>query len=667
MTNSIRAALRPHPWIKWGAAIGVLLFVYWIGTVRGSGVAQDSATTAEHTENVAVGGETGPEETVWTCAMHPQVRLPEPGQCPICGMDLIPLEDSVGDVEERRLVMSPAAVKLAEIQTAPVERKYVDAEVHLVGSLELDETRVRSISSYVPGRIDRLYINYTGIPVKRGDHLAEIYSPELLSAQQELLEAKRRVAESHEERSEFLRKSDVRALESSREKLRLLGFSNAQIESIEREGKASDHMTITAPSAGIVVHKMVNEGDYVETGTPIYTVAEVDRLWIMLDAYESDLLWLHYGQLVDLQTEAYPGEHFSGTIAFIDPVLDPVSRTAKLRVNVDNLDGRLKPGMFVHATVHSRVASGGRLMDPTLAGKWISPMHPEIVRDEPGNCPVCGMELVRAEELGYVTASDEESKPLVVPASAVLKTGRRAVVYVEVPDAERPTYEGREVVLGHRTGDHYIVVHGLVEGEHVVTNGNFNIDSALQIQAKPSMMTMTPPGEPLEGNLSTLRTAVEPLFDFYFEMHEALANDDLDAATEEAPVFRSHVNGIDPALLHGAARNTWLEIVEQLNLGTAGLDTADSIEQARASFAQISEAMIAIETNFGHRGENVHYAVHCPMAFGEGASWLQPYSDVKNPYYGSSMLTCGSFEQEYTPASEPQSRPRQSQAPGHNH
>ncbi|MBC8549054.1 MAG: DUF3347 domain-containing protein, partial [Candidatus Brocadiales bacterium] len=209
-----------------------------------------------------------------------------------------------------------------------------------------------------------------------------------------------------------------------------------------------------------------------------------------LDAYESDLVWLRYGQEISFTTEAYPGEGFIGRIAFIEPVLNEKTRTVKVRVNVPNISGKLKPEMFVHGVVRTQISTGGRVVDPYLAGKWIGPMHPEIVKSNPGNCDICGMPLVRAESLGYVSVdSKEESKPLVIPVSAALVTGTRAIVYVELPDTDLPTFEGREIVLGPRAGDYYLVRSGLKEGEIVVTNGNFKIDSAVQIQAKPSMMT----------------------------------------------------------------------------------------------------------------------------------------------------------------------------------
>jgi len=228
---------------------------------------------------------------------------------------------------------------------------------------------------------------------------------------------------------------------------------------------------------------------YVQTGTKIYTIADLSRLWVKLDAYESDMMWVRYGQEVEFKTEAYPGETFNGTISFIDPVLNAKTRTVKLRVNIENPDGRLKPEMFVRAVVRAKVAQAGQVMDKAMAGKWICPMHPDIVKTKASTCDICGMDLVTTESLGYVKVDALGEPPLVIPASAPLITGKRAVVYVQLPDTEKPTYEGREVVLGPRAGDYYIIESGLAEGEIVVTNGNFKIDSALQIQAKPSMMS----------------------------------------------------------------------------------------------------------------------------------------------------------------------------------
>ena len=430
----------------------------------------------------------------WTCSMHPQIITDKPGNCPICGMKLVPVSvGPVSDFHNAQLTVSEQAAALMQIETSLVERKFATAEIRLVGIVDFDETRVKDITAWVPGRIDRLYVDFTGISVKKGDHLVYLYSPQLISAQAELLQALRAVGNIRPETSDLIEGATMAMLDAAREKLRLLGLNPEQIEKIESSGKPVTHLTIYSPIGGIVIHKNAAEGMYVETGTHIYTVADLSRLWVKLDAYESDLLWIRYGQQLQLTTEAYPGEVFTGTISFIDPVLNQKTRTVKLRVNVDNPQGKLKPQMFVRAVVYSRIAQGGRVMEPQMAGKWICSMHPDVVKTESGNCDICGMDLVTTESLGYVKVDTPTQAPLVIPASAPLITGKRAVVYIQLPNRDMPTYEAREVVLGPRAGDYYIVGAGLNEGEIVVTNGNFKIDSAMQIQAKPSMMS--PAGE----------------------------------------------------------------------------------------------------------------------------------------------------------------------------
>ncbi len=436
----------------------------------------------------------------WSCSMHTTVRETGPGQCPICNMDLVPVyEDAGEDLGPRQFRTSESAKALMDIQVSPVERKFVTAEIRMVGKVDYDESQVRQITARVAGWLDRLYVDYTGITVNKGDHLADIYSPEVLAAQEELIQALIAQEKLKGSDIETIRETGAFLVEAARGKLRLWGFLPEQIKEIEQRGKPSDHITIYAPIGGIVIHKDAVEGIYVKTGTRIYTIANLSQVWVKLDAYESDLMWLRYGQKVEFSSVANPGQTFVGTIPFIDPVLNEKTRTVKLRVNVANSDGKLKPGMFVQAVVYSKLAQGGKVMAPELAGKWVSPMHPEIIKDAPGKCDICGMDLVRAEDLGYVSAEASETEiPLVIPVSAALRTGKRAVCYVQLPGADKPTFEGREVVLGPRAGDYYIVHSGLAEGELVVTQGNFKIDSALQIQAKPSMMSPegTPPGGP---------------------------------------------------------------------------------------------------------------------------------------------------------------------------
>jgi len=571
---------------------------------------------------------------VWTCSMHPQIQQPQAGSCPICGMDLIPVVNDAGaDDGPRTLTMSESAKALAEIQTTEVRYEFPEAEVRLVGKLEYDETRVKSLTARFPARIDELFVNYTGIPVKKGEHLASVYSPELMTAQRELLTA-------------YAANPNGSIARAARKKLRLLDLLPEQIDEIIEGGEAEDQFVLKAPIGGVVVLKNIKEGDYVKTGESLFKIVDLSDLWLYLDAYESDLTWLRYGQDVIFSVEAYPGEDFHGKIAFIEPELNRRTRTVAVRVNVPNPGKRLKPGMFARGIVRSRIAYSGRVYAPELAGKWIGPMHPDIVKDHPGQCDICGMDLVRAEDLGYVQDIDEEA-PLVVPTSAVLRTGKRAVVYVELPNAEQPAYEGREIVLGARAGVVYIVESGLRAGEMVVTNGAFKIDSALQIQAKPSMMNPRG-GGPVPGHnhgggpdraevphaaktdiLIPAETAAK-LMEPYFGLQGSLAADDLAMAKislREMMIVTGH-SGPLPDKLH-----TML--------------AAESLEALRLPhFEDLSNALIAAAKADPDAFSGDLLRIHCPLANNrQGADYLQSGEPVRNPYFGSAMLDCGEVKE----------------------
>ena len=345
----------------------------------------------------------------------------------------------------QELRLSDTAKRLIQLETSPVERKWVAREVRLVGKIDYDETRLKHITAWVSGRVDRLYVNYTGIRVNQGDHMVSLYSPELLSAQEELIQAARSLDRLRESTSTIVKRSSEGSVQAARDKLRLLGLTSTQVGQIEKRGQADEQVTIYAPIGGIVVEKQINEGMYVDTGTEIYTIADLSRLWLYLDAYESDLPWLRYGQQVAFQAEAFPGEEFHGVVSFVQPFLDERTRTVRVRVNVENPDLRLKPGLFVAATIQAQISDQGTVVGPSHTGP-----------------------------------------PLVIPASAPLITGKRAIVYVQKPDTG--TYEGRTVTLGPRAGDYYVVKAGVHEGERVVSSGSFKIDADLQIQGKRSMM-----------------------------------------------------------------------------------------------------------------------------------------------------------------------------------
>ena len=602
---------------------------------------------------------------MYTCSMHPQVRLPDPdAKCPICFMDLIPVEDkgNTGDSSAAILTMSPASMRLAEIEVTPVRRLLPKVEVRMVGKIDYDETRLATISAYFPGRLDRLYVDFTGIPVSKGDHLVSIYSPELFTAESELLsnlEALKQLSASTSSTALVIARSTLKA---SREKLRLYGLQPEQIRQIEENGEITDHMTIYSSIGGVVttIHKA--EGEYVKTGEPIYSVSDLSHLWVKLDAYESDLRWIRYGQEVEFTTEAFPGEVFDGHIAFIDPQVSTTTRTVKVRVNVENSNGRLKPGMFVRAIVRPVISGGGEVVATDLAGKLICPMHPEIVREEQAPCDICGMDLVPAETLGYVSVESDKPMPLVIPITAPLITGKRAIVYVKLPDQDKPTFEGREIVLGPRAGDYYIVredVPGganLAKDDLVVIKGNFKIDSALQIQARKSMMS--PPSPEMEEASSTTQPAMkmlppvvatnsftsslEPVYEKYLAIQAALAGDDLKGFQSAASELHAAMGHIDDSELDEVAQPVWHDLSERLLTNQEHIQHLTDIEAARKLFETYSVAMIEASKRFGYEGNTEMNIVFCPMAFDlEGAFWIQVGEQINNPYFGSEMLRCG--------------------------
>lgn len=615
----------------------IVITVFFIG--RQFGGAEKPIVEQVHTESETAA------PTIWTCSMHPQVKLPEPGQCPICFMDLIPLvqhEDSDNPLE---LKLSPAAAELAEIEVSPVVRKEVETVISLSGKVEYDETLISRIAAWIPGRLERLFVDYTGIHVEKGDHLVELYSPELITAQEELIQAYHQYQNNSDD-ARLRHETIEKTLNAARDKFRLLGLTDKQIFEIENRDTPTDHVTIYSPASGYVIHKNAVEGMYVSTGTPIYTIADLSRVWVVLDAYESQIPMLNFGQEVTFEPEALPGKLFSGRIAYIDPVINEKTRTVNVRLNISNDDGFLKPGMFVRANVESVLDADGRAINHEMAGKWVCPMHPEIIQDHMGTCDVCGMDLVQAEDLGIINTPSTDELPLVVPASAVLKTGKRAVVYVRKSATDGPVFEGREVVLSSRADDYYIIKSGLTEGEEVVTKGSFKIDSAMQISAKSSMMNpeggATPTSHHHESGTMNMKHGTtanalnissdlaESVMTAYLNMQSALSEDDFDAAYSAMMEIHRQTMGVKGA-----------ESIMQPTM-----NPVSDLSTLRKSFKKISDIMrSAAEQGLISTPVNEAY---CPMAFDfQGAYWIQTGKTINNPYFGSKMRRCGEIRRQW--------------------
>jgi Cu(I)/Ag(I) efflux system membrane fusion protein len=422
--------------------------------------------------------------------MHPQIRLTKPGNCPICGMPLIPASQLKSEQER--------VERQAGLETEKVAFRTLHKEIRTVGKLDYNERRVKLITARIDGRVDRVYVDFTGIQVKAGDHLVDLYSPNLVSTQEELLLATRREQEG-------TGAGGMPSLAASaRRRLLLWGITEEQVAELLRTGRARTHLTIYAPIGGVVIEKNVREQQYVKEGDVLYQIAELDPIWLYLDIYEYDLAWIRYGQPVEVAVEAYPGETFHGTVVFIDPFLNDPTRTVKVRVNLKNPDHRLKAAMYASATIHVRLRADGTPQPTGLEGKFICPMHPEVVRDEPGRCDICEMNLDRvpdlfpARPLIPAQAADAtampEGKALAIRKSAVLDTGRRQVAYRKRSDG---AYELVELKLGPlaeakddagNVASLYPVLAGLSAGDEVVVRGGFLLDSQRQIEGMPSLL-----------------------------------------------------------------------------------------------------------------------------------------------------------------------------------
>lgn len=444
-------------------AIGIVAAALAVGFVLGRGASPPASPAGQAASKRA---------EVWTCSMDPQVRLPGPGKCPICSMPLTLVADEGPDSSGALVLqLSDAAVAMAGIQTSAVTRRPLLHEIRAVGRIEPNETSLATVTTRVEGWVEKLFVDATGVQVAKGDHLLELYSPELISDQNELLIALRTDAGA-----------DV--LRAAKSRLERWGMGPEEIEQLLKNRKALETVTIHAPSAGTVLEKSVVAGAFVERGSTLYRLADLGSVWIYLDIYEYDIAWVQPGEEVEVTAEAWPGRSFNGTVTFVSPVLDERTRTIRVRVALPNADRLLKPGMFVSTALHVRILRDGSAARTPRAGKWTCTMHPEVLEAAPGKCPKCAMDLTRFPGEGKALG-EEELQVLAAPATAILDAGGRKLAYVERAPGK---FEQREVVVGARSGDWFPVISGLMEGERVATSGGFLIDSQFQIRGMKGLI-----------------------------------------------------------------------------------------------------------------------------------------------------------------------------------
>ncbi|WP_133642367.1 efflux RND transporter periplasmic adaptor subunit [Zeaxanthinibacter enoshimensis] len=557
-------------------AAGLLLGYLIFGTSARPGDKGQASDMHEHD---------GTEENgMWTCSMHPQIQSPEPGDCPICGMDLIPADSGDGASGANGFRMTENAMALANIRTSQVG---TGAEgdgnsIRLSGKIRKNEEANAIQASYFDGRIEQLNVNYTGQEVRKGQLLATIYSPALVAAQQELLT------------SQDLKSSQPELYQAVRNKLKNWKLTEKQISEIESSGTVREDFPVYATVNGTVTEILAAEGDFIKQGQPIVKVSNLDSVWATFDVYEAQIGQFSIGQTIKITARAYPDKELEGRITFIDPVMDNMSRTLTIRTTLPNKDGLLKPGMFLTG----RVATG---------------------------------------------ASGSKSEQLLVPATAVMWTGERSVVYVQ-SEAGQPVFEMREVTLGNRTGDQYVITEGLEPGEYVVTNGTFTVDAAAQLQSKSSMMN-TPGNSKGGSDINTMQMKIPDTFreifikalPHYLELKDALVAGDVQEGRNAA---RETSNSLKEALpiLQGMARDHLLKSQQMLE-AIAG---NSSLDNQREHFIILNENLIPLITNTKNLREKI-YVQKCPMAnSNQGALWISSEKEIRNPYYGDAMLSCGS-------------------------
>ena len=533
----------------------------------------------------------------WTCSMHPQIMQPEAGDCPICGMDLIPVKTSAEGLNANEFKLTKNAMALANIQTSTVGNSTSkDATIKLSGKIGENEEANVVQTSYFSGRVERLNISSTGQEVKKGQLLATIYSPELFAAQQELITA----SSSKESRPALYK--------AVRNKLKLWKISESQIDQIEASRKVKQNFPIYATVSGTVLVKLVEQGDYVKQGQTLLKITNLNMVWALFDVYENQVELFKKGQDITVTSAAYPNKEFKMKVDFIDPTLNSVTRTVKLRVILNNKKREFKTGMFVEGTIEN-------------------------------------------------TISDKE-QGLMIPSSAILWTGERSVVYLKT-NPDEPIFEMKEITIGKQLGEQYEVIDGLERGDEIVTNGTFTVDASAQLQGKKSMMnkegeeTMTGHEGHLGMEMSSatknerLKVSVKfqeqlkIVFNNYIKLKDALVKDDADDVIIEAKNTLSSLTKVDIKLLKDEKAHTdWMVLHKEIKSSVSSISEETNIKAHRSHFKRLSMHLTSAIETFGIN--EIVYSQYCPMADNNnGAYWLSEQKKVINPYFGEAMLTCG--------------------------
>jgi Cu(I)/Ag(I) efflux system membrane fusion protein len=537
----------------------------------------------------------------YTCAMHPDITLPSQGMCPICGMQLVLASEGGNPSEVPTIEMSPRAMELADIHTMIVEEKRgKPSEIRLNGKVVVNESGVSVVSAHMAGRVEKLLVNYEGAAIKKGETLAHMYSPELVLAQKELLNAF------------AVRSAQPGLYEAARRKLKNFKLSDAEVDQLLNDEGSTESFPIISKSDGVVLKKNVNQGDYVQRGDELFELADFATVWVLLEVNEPDMDRIGIDDAISFQVPSLPGKTFHARISFIDPVIQTGTGVGHVRMEISNEQRLLKPEMLVFAVLESN--GGG------------------------------------------------STEQIVVPKSAVMWTGKRSLVYVKKTINGSLGFEMREVVLGSTYGDHYAISEGLKEGEEIAINGTFSIDAAAQLAGSPSMMgkkamhkhenmheTEHKAAQQEMNLLPTRLSEFDPqlmaewdaAIERYLSLKDALVADNFEQAKKESRLLLTAVRSIDMSSAGETYASFWKRNASEMMDLLQSMIGAASIGEARAAFKPLSSLMIGQVRVFSPSGHSL-YLQHCPMADDfNGADWLSIEQNILNPYFGASMLTCG--------------------------
>ncbi|MBL4560286.1 MAG: efflux RND transporter periplasmic adaptor subunit [Labilibaculum sp.] len=570
------------------------LFLGWLIFGGKSESANEHEGHQHASENAAVA------PTTWTCSMHPQIQQPSEGDCPICGMDLIPLDNSSSNSSPAIIEMNETAMKLANVQTTKIKIGKAVKEILLNGKVQVDERKISSQAIHFDGRIEKLMVNFEGEKVNKGQTLARVYAPKLVSAQQELLQSLK-TKDSYPE-----------LVKAAEQKLKFWKLSTDQINSIKESGAVLEYFDIKADVSGYVIKRNVAEGNYAKAGSILFEIADLNHVWVVFDAYEKDLAFIKKGDEIEFTVSAFPGKVFNSKVSNIDPVINAKKRTLSIRTESSNQDLLLKPEMFASGIIYAEISKMNNV--------------------------------------------------LTVPKSAIMWTGKRSVSYVKVDGGfeMREIELGESLGDFYIVTDGLEENEEVVSKGTFTVDAAAQLNNKYSMMNRPESKKGV---QNLQQYVSMdFNMKLEKLLSSYYALKDILVETKAKESKLATKMVMTNLMKMKPndAGIKGKAVKFWKEKYAVLHDHLAKIMNSDDIEIQRKAFKPFNEALIETIKSLG-TGKNKVFIQFCPMAGNDsGAFWLSSEEKIMNPYFGDMMLHCGEVTETII-HEEPKSVPQQHQ------